>query len=383
MLKAGKFTMKSKKSTQNLLLIGGGADAVNVRYACGFSAPDPFLFLRMPGEDMLLVSSLEIGRALKLRPRLRCVTPEELGFSLKVRRDLGKQAASLLDKMRCKDVSVSSDCPIGIVRRIEKKGIRVRVVKHPVFSERAVKTDKEIRALRQAQRATAGAMKHAMEMIGTASISKTGELKREGKVLTSEHVRHAVSVFLLERQFQADEIIIAGGDQATDPHERGSGPLRAGEMIVLDIFPQSAKTGYWGDMTRTVIRGKPTPEQQRQYKTVLAAQKAALAMVAPGVTGAEIHQTVCDVFAEAGYETGRVNGVPQGFIHSTGHGVGLEIHEAPSVSPAGGALVAGQVITIEPGLYYPGVGGVRIEDTVVVTGSGCSLLGTCPKRFVL
>ncbi|MCC5843587.1 MAG: aminopeptidase P family protein [Verrucomicrobia bacterium] len=375
--------MKSKKSTSALLLIGAGADAVDVRYASGFSAPDPFLYVQTGDEKCLLVSPLEIGRALKLGPSVTCATPDDYGMSQKARRDLGRQAAVFLAALGCNNALVSPRCPIGVVRRLEKKGLNVKVVKDPVFAERSVKTPKEIRALRQAQRATADAMKAAVALIAAAEIGKDGGLKVDGAPLTSERVRHAVCVRLLEKQFHAEEIIIAGGDQGTDPHERGHGPLRAGEMIVLDIFPRSETTGYWGDMTRTVIRGRPTPEQRRQYRTVLAAQKAALARVAAGVTGAEIHQAVCDVFAEAGYETGRVDGVPQGFIHSTGHGVGLEIHEAPSVSPAGGPLAAGQVITIEPGLYYPGVGGVRIEDTVLVTETGCTLLATCPKRFML
>lgn len=375
--------MKTKKSTFPLLLIGGGADSVDVRYASGFSAPDPFLFLEAAGERTLVVSSLEIGRAKKLRPRVRCVTPEELGLPAKARRDLGKQAAALLLHSGCHVVEVSSACPIGVVRRLEKKGIKVRIRKGAVFASRSVKTVKELRYLREAQRATAEAMRVAVDLIASASVRDDGVLEAGGAVLTAERVRHAVCVSLLARQFQAEEIIVAGGDQATDPHERGSGPLRAGEMIVLDIFPRSEVTGYWGDMTRTVIRGRPTALQRRQYRTVLAAQRAVLARVAAGVSGADIHRTVCEVFEAAGYVTGRKKGVPQGFIHSTGHGVGLEIHEAPSVSPSGGPLVAGQVITIEPGLYYPGVGGVRIEDTVVVTETGCRLLAGCSKRFVL
>jgi Xaa-Pro aminopeptidase len=375
--------MKSKKSTSALLLIGGASDAVDVRYATGFTAPDPFLYVQTRDEKHLLVSPLEIGRALKLGPSVNCATPDDFGMSPKARRDFGRQAASFLAALGCDAVSVSPRCPIGIVRRLEKKGFGVKVVKEPVFAERSVKTAKELRALRQAQRAAADAMKTAMTLIASAEIGKNGALMVGGSPLTSERVRHAVCVRLLENQFHAEEIIIAGGDQGTDPHERGHGLLRAGEMIVLDIFPRSETTGYWGDISRTVIRGRPSSEQRRQYRTVLSAQKAALDRVAAGVTGSEIHQAVCDLFAEAGYETGRVDGVPQGFIHSTGHGVGLEIHEAPSVSPLGGPLVAGQVITIEPGLYYPGVGGVRIEDTVVVTETGCTLLATCSKRFVL
>lgn len=375
--------MKSKKSTWPILLVGGGSDAVNVRYATGFSAPDPFLYLQTRESRYLLVSPLEIGRALKLAGDVTCLTPEDLDLSPKARRDLGRQAAGLLAHLNCKKVSVSSECPVKVVRHLEKKGFRVHVLSEPVFAARSVKSAVEIRHLRQAQRVTAGAMKHAFSLLAAATVRADGLLELDGEILTSERLRHEVTVYLLGHSFHAGDLIVAGGDQATDPHERGYGALKAGELIVLDIFPCSGTTGYWGDMSRTVMRGKPTAEQRRQYRTVLAAQKAALAKVAPGVDCGEIHEAVCEVFAQAGYVTGRVDGVPQGFIHSTGHGVGLDIHEAPSVSPAGGPLEPGHVITIEPGLYYPGVGGVRIEDTVVVTPTGYSLLAACPKTLVL
>jgi len=187
----------------------------------------------------------------------------------------------------------------------------------------------------------------------------------------------------LHQDCQADEIIVAGGDQGADPHERGHGPLRAGETIILDIFPRHKQSGYWGDLTRTVIKGKPAAAQRKLYQAVKQAQEGALQQVRAGVTGAEIHDGVCRTFEALGFKTGERNGIHQGFIHSTGHGVGLEIHEAPSISPAGGPLEAGQVITIEPGLYYPGLGAVRIEDTGVVTETGIQLLASCPKVFAL
>jgi len=281
-------------------------------------------------------------------------------------------------------VTVSPDCPVGVARALEAGGVRVRVATGNLFPERLKKSPVEIRALREAQRAAVSAMAVAVGMIRSSRILADGTLDLGGMPLTSERVRAGIEADLLQRNFVAEaDIIVAGGDQAVDPHERGHGKLFAGQTIVLDIFPRSRRTGYWGDITRTVLRGKPSAAQRKLFQTVLQAQRAALAQVRPGVSGAEIHEGVVERFEAAGYVSGMKDGVPQGFIHSTGHGVGLDIHEAPSVSPAGGPLEAGQVITIEPGLYYRGLGGVRIEDTVLVTDTGCSPLARYPKILAL
>ncbi len=370
------------KYTSPLLLIGGGADALSVRYATSFEAPDPFLCLLKGKERHLLVSMLEFGRAQRLQGNITCHTPDSLSLSTADRRHLGKQAVALIRHLGVKRVYVSPQCPVGVVRELESEGLKVLVSPEPVFSSRMLKREDEIRSMRESQRAAVAAMKRAVEVIHRAGVDKKGRLLNgSGGVLTSEEVRLEIEKVLLERQCAADDIIVAGGDQGVDPHERGYGPLRVGETIVLDIFPYSKKTGYWGDMTRTVIKGQPTREQLHLFQTVLSAQREAIRRVKPGVTGKEIHQGVVAAFKKAGYQTGLVDGIPQGFIHSTGHGVGLEIHEGPSIGPSGGPLKAGHVITIEPGLYYLGVGGVRIEDTLVVTETGSSLLGRCRKVF--
>lgn len=376
--------MSGGKSTSPLLLIGGGADAVPVRYVSGFTAPDPFLLLAAGDELHVLVSMLEWGRARRAASELICHTPESLGLSRGARRDLGKQALALVKHLGLKAVRVSKQCPVGVVRTLERGEVRVRVAREPLFPGRLCKGEEEVEHLRASQRAASRAMREAMARIAGASIGPENQLLTpEGAPLTSEGVRAGIEMSLTLDECGAEEIIVAGGDQGVDPHERGHGPLYAGQTIVLDIFPRSKRSGYWGDMTRTVLRGKASAAQKRLYRTVLEAQKRALSRIAPGVTGREIHQGVCEDFEAAGYETGMREGVPQGFIHSTGHGLGLDIHEAPSVGPAGGPLEVGNVITIEPGLYYRGVGGVRIEDSVVVTAEGFSFLDRCRKVFEL
>ncbi len=375
--------MSARPFTGPVLLVGGGADREDVRWAAGFDAPDPFLFLLHGNRRHVVVSPLELGRALRTGNDLECHGIDDLGLEGEERRSYGAQAAALLRRLHVREVGVSARCPVGLVRQLEERAVRATVLPDPVFPMRLQKTENEILALRRSQRAAVAAMKAAMGLIAGSTPGKGGRLEEGGRVLTSERVKTRIEQVLLESQCVCEDLIVAGGEQGVDPHERGSGPLRAGETVVMDIFPRSRVSGYWGDITRTVIRGEATPEQRRLYATVLRVQKAAVGRVRAGVTGAEIHAGVCADFEAAGYRTGKVDGIPRGFIHSTGHGVGLEIHEGPSVGPLGGPLEPGQVITIEPGLYYPGVGAVRIEDTVVVTETGCEPLATCTKRFEL
>ena len=173
--------------------------------------------------------------------------------------------------------------------------------------------------------------------------------------------------------------IVAGGDQACDPHERGHGPLHADSLIILDVFPRDAKSGYFGDMTRTVLRGRASEAQRKLWETVKAGQALALKRIKAGIDGMTIHKAIQEFFASRGFTTGVRNGRRVGFFHGTGHGLGLEIHEHPRLQKV--VLKDRQVLTVEPGLYYPGVGGARQEDVVVVTKTGCRILSRFPKQL--
>jgi Xaa-Pro aminopeptidase len=194
-----------------------------------------------------------------------------------------------------------------------------------------------------------------------------------------------IEITLLSQGCEAPDIIIACGKGSSDPHWQGEGELLADEPIVIDMVPRSKKERYYSDMTRTVVRGTPSDELKDMYSAVLDSQVAAINKIKAGVSGSEIHNVVCDVLEERGYETARgKNGeVTEGFIHSTGHGVGLDIHEGPNLSESGRELKAGCVVTVEPGLYYKNIGGVRIEDVVVVTQGGCKNLTMFEKNLVL
>jgi Xaa-Pro aminopeptidase len=373
-----------KQSTGLVLVSGAPASTTNILYLSGFSAPDPFFFLRTAREAFLVVSPMEKGRAQReVKPGIQVFTPMELGLKGRQAGRIANQIIALLKNKKISRVQVPEDFPVGLFRELQRRNISLSLFRGPVCPQRTIKTTDEIKYLRASQKAAVAAMKSAIELIASARIGSENRLFSGKEALTSQGVRQCIHKTLIENDCAGFETIVAGGDQATDPHERGTGPLFAGKSIILDIFPQSEKTGYWGDITRTVCRGPASLELKKMYRAVKAAQAAALRVLGPGVCSDKVHNAAKGVFAQRGYETGVVNGRNVGFIHGTGHGVGLEIHEAPRVSSSGEMLVPGNVITVEPGLYYPGLGGVRIEDTVVVTGKGWRCLAPYEKKFEL
>lgn len=366
---------------QAILLIGDERSSPEIQWLSGFRAVDPIVLLLKDGRCELVVPEMEFNRARKESRRCRVHTPSSLGITKPSRQ--ADWAAALMDEMVSRHVIVPAEFPSGALEFLRRKKFKVTVATDALFTERAVKKAHEVENIRQTQKAAVKSCRAGIAMIADAGVNASGELTLDGAVLTSERVKAQINRTLLDEQCFCQTMIVAGGEQAVDPHDFGSGPLRAGEAIVFDIFPQSLVSGYWGDLTRTVVKGKPSPELRKMYKAVKDAHEASLAAVRAGVKASSVHKASCDVFERSGYETGPVNGQPAGFIHSTGHGVGLEIHEAPSVSSRPGKLRAGNVITIEPGLYYPGLGGIRIEDTVLVTRTGYEFLARCGKTFMV
>jgi Xaa-Pro aminopeptidase len=252
-----------------------------------------------------------------------------------------------------------------------ESGIRVEAqTARPFFAQRAVKTGKEIRFLQKSQDFAQQAIGVAMQAIRAAKVDSRGRLVWEGKPLTSESVQSKISVFLAANGFDPSSPIVSCGAQAAFPHERGHGPLFAHKPIIIDVFPRNLATRYWGDVTRTVVKDEPSKELVKMYGAVKKAQELALEKVKEGATGDEIHKTVQESFKRSGFDNKTTNEGAFGFTHGTGHGVGLDIHEEPRLSTGGAKLSAGNVVTVEPGLYYPKVGGVRIEDMVVVEKNG-------------
>jgi Xaa-Pro aminopeptidase len=242
-----------------------------------------------------------------------------------------------------------------------------------------IKSEEEIALLTQSLRVTEAALASAIELIRTSEVKADAALWIGGKPLTAELLRKAMHLTMMEQDCVAQHTIVACGAQAVDPHNEGSGPLTANVPIVMDVFPQHARSRYFADITRTVVKGKAAEKVKRMFAAVKEGQEIAFRMIKDGVDGSTVHKAILDSFDSLGFKTGEQNGRMQGFFHGTGHGVGLEIHEPPRVSAKPDLLKAGMVVTVEPGLYYLDAGGMRIEDMVVVTKDGCRILTGAPK----
>jgi len=370
-----------KKLTSAILLVEGGALDADLRYLTGFTAPDPVVALAVGSQLSLVVSLLEYGRAVQVVQRGRVLTPQMLGLKGPPAGDVSAWAKALLKQAGIRHVQVARHFPTAVADRLRRHRIRVDVAAGPLCPQRRCKTAAEVQAITQVQRAAVKAMKVAMNVIREAEVDARGFLRHSGKRLTAERVRDWIEHSLLESDCVAPETIVAGNTQGADPHERGYGPLKAGYPIVIDIFPRHRGTGYWGDITRTLIKGRPKPEVARMWQAVAAAQHAALQACKAGVSVKRVHTTAQKILRAHGFETTVKNGWGEGFIHSTGHGVGLDIHESPSLNMASTRLRSGDVVTVEPGLYYKAWGGVRIEDTVLITPGGIKWLARCPLRI--
>ena len=376
--------MPDRPSDQARLIIAASEADADLYYATRFLAPDPFIFLETHSERLLLVSDLELDRARAAARVDRVLSlsryQERAGSSGSTESTPVAALVVLLKELKIQNLQVPRSFPIEFTDHLRNVGYDVQFVPGPFLSERARKTSEEIEQIRQVQQHCETAMEVAIAAIEEADV-RDGVLYRNGSPLTSEEIKRRIALTLLERACAARHTIVAPGDQACDPHDQGTGPLDAGVPIIIDIFPRSDDTGYFGDLTRTVAKGPIEEGVRRLYDVVLEGQNLALDNIRAGVNGKEIHRAVMGLFQERGFESGEIDGRMQGFFHGTGHGVGLEIHEPPRIGKADAELQSGHVVTVEPGLYYPGRGGVRIEDLVVVTDSGCENLTTYPKRL--
>ncbi len=365
-----------KKLTPPWLFCGTASTCPDIRYATSFETPDEALVLATARKTVLVVSDMEYGRALDQARGCEVHCPATLKLAYPDSASPAAWALALLRKRQIIGVYVPKMFPLGIAKALEKDGIGVDVGSgNPFERKRMVKSPEEIACIAKTQKAARAAMKAVGDAIKQARPGKGGLLMLDGKELTSERARKIVRGEILARNCIDEGTIIAGGTQAANPHETGHGPLKTGEWIVCDIFPRNLDTGYWGDMTRTFMNGTPDPERKRMYNAVLKAQKLALSIIRAGIEGSAVHKATSESMVDANFETYTGDdGMGRGFIHSTGHGVGLEIHEMPRLSPSGGKLEAGMVVSVEPGLYYPELGGVRIEDLVVVEEDGVRIL---------
>jgi Xaa-Pro aminopeptidase len=358
----------------------------NLFYATKFIAPDPFIYLEIKGERILVMSDLEMDRAKSQASVDRVLSYSEIERRAKAQGVAEPGSVDIvhvvLRDARITQLLVPGNFPFSHAGRLQALGYQVEAKREPFYERRVVKTAEEVRHIEAAQRATEAAVAAAHDTLRRAMINGD-QLWLDDALLTSERIKKLINVKLMECECVAQHTIVAGGEQACDPHNEGSGALPAHRSIIFDVFPRSAASRYFADMSRTVVRGTPSPELKRLYQTVKDAQEEAIMKVKDGADGMKIHQGICERFEKSGYKTGLVNGRMQGYFHGTGHGVGLDIHEAPRISRTGSLLQEGHVVTVEPGLYYPGLGAVRIEDMVLVTKDGCRNLTNFQKTFEL
>ncbi len=342
--------------------------------------PDAFISFRKGRKWIAVLNQLEYGRALRESSFDEVLPLEEwIGIAKKETKGgkvgIPRVIAALAKAYSIEGFKIASDFPAGVAFSLMDLGLELETMEGSLFPERELKTEEEIAFIKQGNRCSVAGIRAAENALKASAI-KGGKLYLDGKLLSSERLREVIEIACLRAGSISMDTIAAGGDQACDPHCGGNGPLRANELIIVDVFPRVAKTGYFGDMTRTFLKGKASEEQKRLVATVGKVQKRAIAGVRAGVNGKAIHGGVVESFIKAGYETKRDATGAVGFIHGTGHGLGLDVHELPRVSVSSSVLRENAVITIEPGLYYPGIGGCRIEDVVAVRKDGCEKLSS-------
>lgn len=368
------FLAFEMQTPDTLLMVADSEHDANMLYAVGMFVPDPFIWLRNRGRDYVLLSDLEFDRARRQAPHCRLLSlgryQERLRRQGVERPGLAEVILLLLRERGVRRVVVPQNFPHGLAVDLLRRRIAVKVRAGSFFPDRECKSAIEVKKLSAALLMAEIGMSEAIQTLHRSKIGKGRRLLYHNLPLTSEKLRSIIDTAILQVGGSAQYTIVAGGQQGCDPHEMGHGPLLANETIILDIFPRSQKTGYFGDITRTVVRGRASEAVRKLYDTVHRGQKLAFEQMRPGMPTAQPHKAVQEFFLSEGYRTGRRNGRMEGFFHGTGHGLGLEIHEAPRVgSHSTGTLQPGQVVTVEPGLYYPELGGVRLEDVALVTRS--------------
>lgn len=355
-----------------LLMVADSEHDANMLYAVGVFVPDPFIYLRIKGKSRIVVNELEIDRARKRARHCRVVSLGQCWRKLRragVRTpSLARVISAILREHRLKRVVVPANFPFGLAHELRNLKIGVAARRGAFFAEREIKTAEEVKKISAALMMAEVGLAEGLQALKCSKVSKNGRLIYHNLPLTAEKLRSIIETAILQAGGLANHTIVAGGRQGCDPHERGYGTLRANQPIVLDVFPRSQKTGYFGDITRTVVKGRASEGVRKLYHTVARAQEFVFGQIRHARSGKEIHQSVERLFEKEGYKTGKRNGHLQGFFHGTGHGLGLEIHEVPRIGPnTKDVLKAGHVVTIEPGLYYPELGGVRLEDVALVT----------------
>lgn len=377
-------TAPQNKKLGDILMIASSEADANLYYATRFIAPDDFVFFQIRGKKHLLMNDLEVDRAREQAEVDQVHSISKLAADYKKKH--GKPArfmdliAEFAKNKKVSEFTVPGNFQLLYADALRERGFKIHVGPDPFFEARTVKSKEEVAAVRTAIKHTEKAIRAAIDVL-RKSVPRKGKLYYHGNVLTSEDIKKVINVSLMESDCIAQHSIVACGIQCVDPHNQGSGPLFANESIIMDIFPRDSHSRYHADITRTVVRGRAKPKLRKMFQTVLEGQKIGFKNIKEGVDASTIHAGIEKLFQNQGFATGIMNGRMQGFFHGTGHGLGLDVHEAPRVGRVKDILKAGQIVTVEPGLYYEDSGGVRIEDDVLVTKTGCVILSTLERKL--
>ena len=345
-----------------------------------FLAGDPTALIQWAdGRQQLIIRDIEMERARQSARADAVACPADFvpegGLSGDREIATAQAVAELLVRHGIQAVVADRTLPLVFAHCLQERGIVVRCDLTLGVTERRQKDEQEIEWLRHAQSVTEAVIQRTCERIATAAADADGVLLVDGAPLTSERLQREIDVDLLERGFDNEASIIASGPVGADCHHRGSGELRTGQPVIVDVFPRDRQSGYFGDCTRTVVHGDVSPALRSMHEAVVAAKHAAEQACRAGVSGETVHRAAIAVIQDRGYSVG----LPQpehptsycAMVHGTGHGVGLDVHEPPLLDIGGPPLLVGDALTIEPGLYCRDLGGIRVEDMVIVTPDGC------------
>ncbi len=371
----------------DVLIYADSIRFAEMRHEVPLGVPDPFLYAERNGTRSVVASSFELGRINDVAPDIEALPMEEFGIDELYAQGLTREEIELEVVLRAArrfgidDAVVPGTFPLELADHLRSNGIQVRADRDLFVQRRRVKNDAELAGIRRAQRAAEAAMDAARELMRSAE-RQNGSVLLDGEPLTCERIKLAVEQAFTANGAFADEFIVSHGPQTAVGHDMGSGPIAPDEPVCLDLFPRDRESGCFADMTRVFVVGTPSDELREWHTLCKEALDRSVAAVKPGVSGSALHKISCDIFEEHGYPTLRSKEpgevLRDGFYHSLGHGVGLEVHEEPSLGRAPGELVAGDVIAVEPGLYRHGYGGCRLEDLVLVTESGPEVLTDYP-----
>ena len=370
-----------------VLICADSFRSADMRHAVPVAVPDPFLYVEQDGRRHAVVTAFEVPRIAAADAGIETIAPETLGIDELLAGGMSASSALLevyaraCARLGVAKAAVPPDFPLELADHLRATGVEVSVDRDLFESRRRSKNAAEVEGLRRAQHACEAALDRARELLRSADAG--GDvLVLDGGPLTCERIKVEIERVFSEHGATAEEFIVSHGAQTAIGHELGSGPIAPGEPIVFDLFPRDRETGVYSDMTRTYVVGE-VPEEIRRYHALCGeALRRSAEAIRPGVNGKDVMRIVCDYFAAEGFETPLTKApgtvIESGFFHGLGHGVGLEVHEKPSLSRAGDDLVPGDVITLEPGLYLAGVGGVRLEDILLVTTDGAETVTRYP-----